>query len=146
MAEGNYETALRSFAAAWKEKPGSPAVSRDFTAALDALKGAGDEALLQGRPEEAGRRWAVTLRHLSHPAASAKPASFTKSELEADIGKVSAELMENGLVEYRRRNLEAAIALWRSILSFDPAHEDAARSLRTADQQLQNLKKLGNKR
>jgi tetratricopeptide (TPR) repeat protein len=142
MAEGNYERALEMFAAAWKENPGHAGVARDFPEALSGLKKSGDEAFRQGRLEEAGRRWSAALRHLSHPAEKGKPLPFTTAELQAGIDKVSGSLMEKGLVEYRKGNIEAAIAIWKSILAYDPSHAEAARSVQTAATQLENLKKI----
>lgn len=142
MAEGNYERALEMFAAAWKESPGHRGVARDFPDALSGLKKGGDEAFRQGRLDEAGRRWSAALRHLSHPAEKGKPLPFTKAELQAGIDKVSGSLMEKGLVEYRKGNIEAAIAIWKSILSYDPSHAEAVRSVQTAATQLENLKKI----
>jgi len=50
--------------------------------------------------------------------------------------------MEKALTEYRRGGVESAIADWKTILSYDPSHEEAARSLRTAVKQLETLKKM----
>lgn len=142
MAEGNYERALEMFATAWKESPGHPGVARDFPDALSGLKKTGDEAFRQGRLEDAGRRWSAAVRYYSHPAEKGKPPPFTKAELQASVDKVSGSLMEKGLVEYRKGNIEAAIAFWRSILAYDPSHAEALRSVQTAATQLDNLKKI----
>jgi hypothetical protein len=142
MAEANYERALELFAAAWKESPGHPGVSNDFQDALIGIKKSGDESFRHGRLEEAGRRWSAAHRFMSHPADKGKPLPFTKAELKASIDKLSAILMEKGLVEYRKGNLEAAIASWRTILSYDPSHAEAAKSVQTTSTQLQNLKKI----
>lgn len=143
MNEGNHERALEMFATAWKENPGHPGVARDFPEALSSLKKSGDEAFRQGRLEEAGRRWSAAIRYLSHPAEKGKSVPFTKADLQANIDKVSATLMERGLVEYRNGNLEAAIAVWKSILAYDPDHAEALKSVQTATTQLENLKKIG---
>ena len=143
MAEANYEKALEMFSAAWKESPGHTGVAKDYPEALTGLKSSGDEAFRQGRLEEAGRRWSSALRFLSHPADKGKPLPFTKADLKAGIDQLSEGLMEKGLVEYRKGNLESAIASWRAILSYDPSHAEAARSVQTATTQLENLKKIG---
>jgi tetratricopeptide (TPR) repeat protein len=142
MAEANYERALEMFSAAWKESPGHAGVAKEFPEALVGLKNGGDEAFRQGRLEEAGRRWSAALRFLAHPAEKGKPLPFAKADLRASIDRLSASLMEKGLVEYRKGNLEAAIASWRAILSYDPSHAEAARSVQTATIQLENLKKI----
>lgn len=142
MANTDYEHALEMFAAAWKDSPGHPGVTRDFPAALAGLKNSGDEAFRQGLHEEAGRRWSSVLRFASHPAEKGRTLPFAKADIRASIDRASSGLMEKGLVEYRKGNLETAIASWKSILSFDPSHAEAARSIQTATTQLENLKKI----
>ncbi len=142
MKAGNYERALEMFSAAWKESPGHPGVSRAFPEALSALKVGGDDAFRQGRLEEAARLWSAALRFVSHPAEKGTPLAISKAEIRAAIDRVSSSLMEKGLVEYRKGNLESAIAVWKSILAYDPSHAEAARSVRTATTQLENLKKI----
>jgi hypothetical protein len=91
------------------------------------------------RPAGAGRRRSGTFPTLRKRGS---PPPFTKAELQANVDKVSGALMENGLVEYRKGNLESAIVVWKSILAYDPSHEEALKSVQTATKQLENLKKL----
>ncbi|MBP2689025.1 MAG: hypothetical protein H6Q83_1212 [Deltaproteobacteria bacterium] len=142
LAEGEQERALERFSEAWKEKPGHAGVSREFDDALIALKKSGDAALTQGKSEEAGKRWMGTLGYIQHPAANGKAYPFTRNEVKAKVDRLSASLMEKALTEYRRGGVESAIADWKTILSYDPSHEEAARSLRTAVKQLETLKKM----
>ena len=142
MAEGNLERSLELFTAAWKEYPDHAGVARDFPDVLSHLKTSGDEAYRQGRIEEAGKRWTAALRYSAILADKGIPVPFAKNEVRAGIDRSSASLMEKGLVEYRKGNLESAIAIWKSILAYDPSHAEAARSVRTASTQLENLKKI----
>jgi tetratricopeptide (TPR) repeat protein len=142
LRDGNYEQALDQLALSWKENPDNPAVSRDFAAALEGLKKSGDEALRQGTPDEAGKRWTAALRHVGHPATRGKALSFSRADLKSSVDHLSAALMEKGLKEYQTGNLEAAIAIWRSILAYDPANVEAAKSIKTTTTQIENLKKL----
>lgn len=142
LRDGNYEQALDQLALSWKESPDNPAVSRDFAAALEGLKKSGDEALRQGAPDEAGKRWTAALRHVGHPATRGRALSFSRADLKASVDHLSATLMEKGLKEYQTGNLEAAIAVWRSILAYDPANAEAAKSIKTTTTQIENLKKL----
>lgn len=139
---GNTERALELFTQAWKESPGHAGAARDFAPALVRLKSKGDEAARQGRVEEAGKAWAATLRHLSHPAANGRALPFTRAEVRANLDKLSADLLEKGLVDYREGRIESAIAHWQTILSYEPSHAEAAKSVQTATTQLQNLKKI----
>jgi tetratricopeptide (TPR) repeat protein len=142
MQQGKFERSLELFTVAWKENPGHPGVEENFPAALEGLKKNGDEAQRQGRPEEAGKRWMAALAYLSHPALKGRSLSFAKGDLKTSIDKQSDKLMEKGLADYREGRLESAIATWRQILAYDPSHEEASKSLRTAITQLENLKKI----
>lgn len=142
LLKGNPERALERFAEAWKENPGHAGVLQDFDEALNALKKAGDEAYRAGRYEQAGRSWTSALRYLGHPAARAHPLPFTKADLQAKIDRMTTALMEKAIVDYRQGNIEGAIALWKTILSYDPSHKEASQSLKTATTQLENLRKI----
>jgi tetratricopeptide (TPR) repeat protein len=142
LQEGGLERALELFAAAWKESPGYPGVSEEFDGALLALKKNGDAAYAQGKPEDAGKRWMGTLRYMNHPAARPKSYPFTRADVQGQVDRLTAGLMEKGLLDYRKGNIEAAIADWKTILAYDPGNEEAAKSIRTATTQLENLKKI----
>jgi len=142
LQEGGHERALELFSAAWQEKPGHAGVAREFDGALLALKKNGDAAYAQGKWEAAGKRWMGTLRFITHPAANWRGYPFTRSEVRARVDQLSAALMEKALTEYRRGDVPSAIVDWKTILSYDPSHEEAARSLRTASKQLETLKKM----
>ncbi|HWS14726.1 MAG TPA: hypothetical protein VN450_00905, partial [Candidatus Methylomirabilis sp.] len=142
LEEGGQERALELFSEAWKEKPGHAGGAREFDGALLALKKNGDAAYDQGKWESAGKRWMGTIRFITHPAANARGYPFTRSEVKAKVDRLSASLMEKALTQYRRGEVEPAIADWKTILSYDPAHEEASQSLRTASKQLETLKKM----
>jgi thioredoxin-like negative regulator of GroEL len=142
LQEGGNERALELFSAAWKEEPGHAGVAREFDGALLALKKSGDAAYAQGKWGDAGRRWMGTLRFINHPAANGQDYPFTRSEVRAKVDNLTAALTQKALTEYRRGEVPAAIADWKTILSYDPGHEEAARSLQTATKQLETLKKL----
>jgi len=142
LEEGRPGRALELFAEAWKEAPGHPGVGKTFPAALERLKKQGDEAEQQGKPEAAGKSWAAALSFLSHPAARGKTLPFTRSDLQDSLDRMTKTLMDKGLVEYREGRFESAIAWWRKILVYDPGNEEAAKSVRTATTQLENLRKI----
>jgi thioredoxin-like negative regulator of GroEL len=142
LQEGGHERALELFSGAWQEEPGHAGVAREFDGALLALKRNGDAAYAQRKWEDAGKRWMGTLRFITHPAANWRDYPFTRSEVQAKVDHLSAALTEKALTEYRRGEVPSAIADWKTILSYDPGHEEAARSLRTASKQLETLKKM----
>lgn len=142
LQEGRQERALELFSIAWKERPGHPGVSQEFDGALQALKKSGDAAYAQGKLEDAGKRWMATLRYINHPATKGKNTPFTRYDVQGQVDRLTAGLMDKGLLDYRKGNIEAAIADWKTILAYDPANEEAVKSLNTATTQLEQLKKL----
>ena len=142
LQEGGYERALELYSRAWQEQPGHAGVAREFDGAVIALKKSGDAAYAQGKWEDAGKRWMETLRFINHPAANPRSYPFTRSEVRAKVDNLTAALTEKALTEYRRGELPAAIADWKTILSYDPGNEEAARLLRTATTQLETLKTM----
>jgi thioredoxin-like negative regulator of GroEL len=142
LQEGRNERALELFSGAWQEKPGHAGVAREFDGAVLALKKNGDAAYTQGKWEDAGKRWMGTLRFIGHPAANPRGYPFTRSEVRAKVDNLTTALTEKALTEYRRGEVSAAIADWKTILAYDPANVEAAKSLNTATTQLEQLKKL----
>ena len=142
LQEGGIERALKLFSGAWEEKPGHAGVAREFDGAVLALKKNGDAAYALGKWEDAGKRWMGALRFINHPAANSRGYPFPRRELRAQVDRLTAALTEKALTEYRRGEVSAAIADWKTILSYDPGHEEAARSLETAMKQLESLKKM----
>ena len=142
LQEGRNEPALEFFSGAWLEKPGHAGVAREFDGALLALKKNGDAAYAQGKWEDAGKRWMGTLRFINHPAANSRGYPFTRSEVRAKVDNLTTALTEKALTEYRRGEVSAAIADWKTILAYDPANEEAVKSLNTATTQLEHLRKL----
>jgi tetratricopeptide (TPR) repeat protein len=142
MKAGKFERALEHFADVWKEIPGYPGVEENFHTALEGLKKSADDAYRQGKLGEAGKRWTTTMRFLSHPAIKTGMPAISKAGLKGSIDKVTDQLMEKGLADYRKGRLEEAIATWRNILAYDPTNEEANKSVKTATTQLENLKKL----
>jgi len=111
LQAGGHEKALELFAAAWKEKPGHAGVSQEFDGALLALKKNGDAAYEQGKMEDAGKRWMATLRYINHPAAKPKSYPFTRSDVQAQVDRLTAGLMEKSLQDhfYKRFETEQGI-------------------------------------
>lgn len=139
---GGHERALQLFSAAWKESPGHPGVAAEFDGALLALKKNGDAAYAQGKWEDAGKRWMGTLRYIPHPAANRRTYPFTRSDVQSQVDRLTANLSAKALVDYRAGRIEAAIDTWKTILAYDPGNEEAAKSLKTAAVQLEKLKNL----
>ena len=108
MKEGKFERAMELFADVWKEIPGHRGVEENFPVALVGVKKSGDESQRQGRAGEAGKRWMAALKFFSHPALKGKKLPFSKEDLKESVDKLTDNLMEKGLADYREGRLEEA--------------------------------------
>lgn len=79
-----------------------------------------------------------------NPALQQKIA-VSPAQLAEKIAICTAKLMDAGLVAYRSGELGAAIDIWQQVLSFNPQHQAAKKSIQTAQLQLSNLKNLEQK-
>ncbi len=66
---------------------------------------------------------------------------FHLEEIEKAIKNCGDSLTNSGLVEYRKGNLKEAIAIWESILIFQPENEEIKKAIQTARAQLEKIKK-----
>jgi hypothetical protein len=67
---------------------------------------------------------------------------FSIEEVRPKIERCSDCLMEKGMLQYRRGDLNTAISTWKKIQAFNPSYEPARRSIQTATFQLKNLEKI----
>ena len=138
LAQGRYETALRIFTVALKKRD-DPEVKQLFDEALEGLIHQGDAAYLKGRFKTAGKNWTTALRYME---LAKRNLPNVRAEVENRVDRLTSEQMDKGLIYYRKENLPEAIAAWKTILAYDPENKEAARAVRTATTQLENLKKI----
>ena len=125
-------------------QPGIPAagMGKEYISAINGLIAAGEEALARGDYAAAGHsfKWAAE----DYPAESSlrQRIKWDPKQLKKQLDICSNRLMEQGLMEYRRGNLEKAIQKWKEIVAFDPGNMEAKKSLETAEAQLKALQKM----
>ncbi|MCK7521434.1 MAG: tetratricopeptide repeat protein [Ignavibacteriales bacterium] len=148
LKAGNFKKAIGLCQAALKERPGDGSVRADYAAALLEIKAAGDKALAGRDFAAAGRIDGLLLKNvksfeelggMEKPAAAA----LNKERLIEAIKACSLGLTNQGLAEYRKGNLEKAIAVWEALLVFDPENAEIKKAVETARAQLGKLKKIG---
>ena len=66
---------------------------------------------------------------------------LTRAELAAGLALCRESLTKTGLSEYRNGNLAKAIAVWESLLVFDPDNAEIKKAVETAKTQLNEILK-----
>ncbi|OGP78142.1 MAG: hypothetical protein A2V86_03085 [Deltaproteobacteria bacterium RBG_16_49_23] len=67
--------------------------------------------------------------------------SLKSDRKNAKIESCRKILFENGLAQYRSGNLNQAISVWRSILTFDPQNQEVKKAVDTALLHSRNLER-----
>ena len=122
------------------------AVKRRGLKALDAQKYTEAARLLafylRNHPKDAAVRKALTQAHAAMGAVAPKKGPVQPADQKIDPQAVR-KLYFDGVEHYLAGDLPAAMVNWRQVLSLQPDHLDAQRSLARAELELQALKRLG---
>jgi len=142
MASGEYKEAIAIYSAACDRNPGNEDLLDTYTEALETVRVTADRAYENQDFAKAGELYST----LSHSGFGQKPLqeelSFDADYLGKRIRACSKTLFELGIVKYRAGDLQNAIAIWKQVLVFDPADQEARTAIETAKIQLQNLKQI----
>jgi tetratricopeptide (TPR) repeat protein len=142
MEKKNYRHALELMSGSQQSGPPAGRMDREYILAINGLVAAGEESLARGDYTVAGHsfRWALEY-YPAEPSMRGRIARDTK-QIKTRIYTCSNRLMVQGLVEYRRGNLENSIRKWREIVSFDPGNNEARKAIETATAQLRTLQNM----
>ncbi len=141
LETGNFQKALegyRNFAASdFAETSQADA----FSKIVDEIRQQADSAVAADDFIRAGNAYAALLE--SYPRLEElrlSPASLL-SELQDRLDSCRTILTRKGLEEYRKGNLDRAIAHWEGLLEFDPDNVEIRKAVETATDQQKKLRK-----
>jgi hypothetical protein len=142
LEKGSYRRALELMSG--RNRPGSPAagVEQEYIAAINGLIATGDEAFSRGNYAAAGQSFKCVLDSYPVDPALRNRARREPKQVRAQLEACSNRLMEQGLQEYRRGNLESAIRKWKELIAFRPGNNEARKAIDTATVQLRALQNM----
>ena len=146
LGGGNYAKALAVYQAALKDYPGDKAAKAACAKGVGEIRVLGDEALAAKEYALAGKINGLLLKNLeSFEGVAGEPngEGLSRQDLDEALRACSSGLTNGGLAEYRKGNLESAIALWDELLAFDPGNAEIKKAVETAKAQLSKLKGSG---
>jgi tetratricopeptide (TPR) repeat protein len=146
LGAGNYAKAIMVYQAVLKDYPGDKMVKASCARGVSEIRAVGDKALAAKDYALAGKVNGLLLKNLESFGAAAGTTAdggLSKEELTEALHACSSGLTNGGLVEYRKGNLESAIALWDVLLEFDPGNAEIRKAVETAKAQLSKLKGSG---
>ena len=140
---GHHAGALAVYQDAAKEYPGDASVKTMYAKGVGELRAMGAKSLAEKDYGEAGKINRLLLKNLDSFKGLGAPAergASDRKDLEESLRVCSSGLTNNGLAEYRKGNLEKAIAIWADLLAFDPDNAEIRKAVETAKTQLGQLK------
>jgi tetratricopeptide (TPR) repeat protein len=143
LGAGNYVKAIEVYQAVLKDYPGDKTVKARYAKGVGEIRAVGDKALAAKDYALAGKVNALLLRNLESfeaVAGTRAAGGSSKEELMKALHACRSGLTNGGLVEYRKGNLESAIALWDALLDFDPGNAEIRKAVETARAQLGKIK------
>jgi tetratricopeptide (TPR) repeat protein len=142
LGAGNYEKALTTYQAALHDYPGDKTLKDGYAGVAAALKAAGAKAFAAKDYAQAGKEYSLLLKYSAPPGGSGAATDSNRKEMDEAVKLCSSNLTKRGLAEYRKGNLDKAIAAWESLLVFDPDNVEIKKAVETARAQLGKLKSL----
>jgi len=139
MTAGNLAKALGLYLPLFKEYPRDAVLSSRYVRFVQDIRALADKAKADGNFGQAGMAYALLAGDL--PAFDARQAVplLSRAGLKAAIALCRESLTKAGLAEYRKGNLEKAIAVWESLLLFDPDNAEIKKAVETAKTQLNEI-------
>ncbi len=145
LEKGSYRRALELMGG--RNHPPHPVagMGREYVTAINGLIAAGNEFFSQGEYAAAGQSFKCALESYPVDPALRDKVQREPKRIREHLEDCSNRLMEEGLQEYRRGNLENAIRKWKEVLAFDAGHKEARKAIETATVQLRALQKMENR-
>lgn len=140
VAKGDFKSALDLHKNAAEKYPENKALEEGYIATFENIKKDADKAFEKEDFVLAGKTYHLLLRSGPQSDGFSAGLSFTKNNLTERFNECGSALSQRALSQYRSGNIENAISLWKSILTFDPGNKSIKKFIDTATTQLKNLK------
>lgn len=141
LAAESYEKAIDSFKARYQEYPDDSYLLARFISILERMNHLAQDALSKENFAFAGKVYYALSKNYKDFEKFQKSLSFSNISLDEELKNCRLQLTRKGLEQYRKGNLAEAIAIWKSLLEFDPDNQEIKKAIDTANVQLKKLKK-----
>jgi tetratricopeptide (TPR) repeat protein len=143
LRAGAYAKALATYQSTLREYPGDKILKAGYAMGFGDIRAMGARALDAKEYAIAGKIYRLLLRNFaSFEAATGAEGQGVpvRKELEDRLRACTVGLTNLGLAEYRKGNLEKAVAVWTDLLAFDPDNAAIQKAVETAKAQSEKLK------
>jgi hypothetical protein len=137
-----YRQALETLTRRREPNHPPPGMEKEFITTINCLLEAGEDAMARNECLTAGLNFRAALEAYPGEPLLRKKVKIAAKRVKTHLQSCSARLMDQGVQEYRRGELDQAIRTWKGILSFDPGHKEARKAIETASIQKKSLQTL----
>ena len=120
-------------------------MEREYITAINGLLATAAESFSRGDYAAAGPSFRCALDSYPVDPALRDRVRWKPKQVRAQLEACSNRLMEQGLQEYRRGNLENAIRKWKGLIAFNAGDKEARKAIETATVQLRALQNMENR-
>ncbi|WP_243373351.1 hypothetical protein [Geotalea sp. SG265] len=142
LEKKQYRQALETMTRRREPNLSPSGMEKEFVAAVNGLLETGEEAMARNEHLAAGQLFKLALATYPAEPSLRRKVKPSARRVKIYLDSCSAKLMDEGMQEYRRGELDPAIRTWKSILSFDPGHREALKAIETATVQKKSLQVL----
>ncbi len=139
MKAGQYQQALDIYGREFRRQPQEAALKKEYAKSVNEMKSLADTMLEKGNVPKAGRIYYTLRNNYASFSGLKEMLSFDDAYLNTKLSSCRKNLSRQGFEQYRKGNIDRAIALWQDLLAIDPENKDIKAAVRTATQQQKNL-------
>jgi len=138
----DFQRAIDAYEKIIQKYPNDLTLQSGYIKILESINKRADRTLEKGDFPQAGRAYSILLRDFPSSKQLSQALTYNKTILMEKIGTCRMILFEKALHEYRSGDLNQAIFIWKTILTFDPENQEIKKMLDIATAQSENLEKV----
>jgi tetratricopeptide (TPR) repeat protein len=136
---GEFGTAIRACRGVLESYPKDPGLAADYVRSIENVRSSGEGAFTKRDYAPAGRAFYALKASVPLFPGTEKKISLDPRALDERLAVCRTALTRQGLEYYRKGELKAAIAVWQSLLVFDPDNAQIKKSIESASAQLKKI-------
>ncbi|MHB8094146.1 MAG: hypothetical protein ACYDH0_04315 [Candidatus Aminicenantales bacterium] len=136
---GEFGAAIRACRGVLESYPKDPGLAADYIKSIESVRSSGEGAFTKRDFALAGRAFYALKAGLPLFPGTGKTISFNPRVLDERLAVCRTALTRQGLEYYRKGELAEAVAVWRSLLVFDPDNAQIKKSIESASAQLKKV-------
>ncbi len=142
LKTGDFQKGIDIYKRLIQQYPRDTMVRYCYISFFESIKDQADLDFQRKDFASAGRTYRILLKNYSSSSHFEPVLSYNSTLLNTGVETCRRILFEDGLEQYRSGNLNQAISLWESILTFDPGNLEVKKAMSRAIRQARNLKQI----